>query len=176
MRVIKLLPLLLMLTACAHYYSGRPSEPKRDPTRIEWVKQLESESERPPLIAFGAAGKMSAIAGAFPINDRSAASALNWLIANRSIFGLANDENLRLAKTSDSPADNASQTSDQTGQTAPIEVSAPTVYIFDVIYKGYPYSGMQITTAYKRNDRHFWRATPVLVWPRLTRVVAIKLR
>ena len=146
MRVIKLLPLFLMLTACAHYYAGLPSEPKLDSERIEWVKQLESESERPPLIAFGATGKMSAIAGAFPINDRSAASASNWLMTHRNIFGLGNEESLTLAKTPDFPADNGSQTGDDPGQTAPMDVSAPTVYIFDVVYKGYPYSGMQITT------------------------------
>jgi hypothetical protein len=96
MRVITPLSLLI-LCACAHH----PSAPKPDAARIEWVKQLESESQRPPLITFGGTSKVSALSGAFPLDDRSAASVSKWLVARRTMFGLGNDDSLALATSTE---------------------------------------------------------------------------
>lgn len=127
MRITAALLLVLLLGACAQ----DPPRLGPDPASAEWAKRLESESERPPLVTFGRTGKVSAVAGAFHLDDRSAGAVSRWLLARREMFGLGGDDSLRLAGTS-------------ARDEAPTESSVR--YVFDVVHQGHAHSGMQLVT------------------------------
>lgn len=138
---IAALALTSALVSCARF----PMAPQVDPSQSALIKSLESESELPALVKFGRAGTVSALAGAFPLEEASADAVSRWLLARREIFGIGTGHTLRLSRGPDEAARTVARSADRAEPSDPASFTKlQSTLVFDVMYRGFPHSGMQI--------------------------------
>jgi hypothetical protein len=137
---------LFILSSCSHDWPRHElyePKPPRDPAAVLWEAQLASESERPPQLSFGERGKVSAMAGAFPLDEDSAGGVARWLLARRQMFGLRADHSLVQAASGEVRAIDVAQ-SEIARRSSSADSGLRAVYVFDVHWQGFPHSGMQL--------------------------------
>src|SRR3989442_277241 len=78
--------------------SSKPAVYSSEDEHSAWVRELEADSERRPLVSFSATGHVTGLAGAFPLPSATPNAVAQWLSQRRRMFGLTPDDMLVFAE------------------------------------------------------------------------------
>jgi hypothetical protein len=139
MRFILLLVSMTLMISEPIQAKGKPDLPAPlpfapDHSITDGVRKLEMTSNMRTLMTFGATGRVSALAGSFPLANIEAPSVILWLNDHRDLLGLGQEDQLLLTKSTGEKAQRRSRE------------GAKVIHVFDVTWKKRTFSGMQIVT------------------------------